>query len=122
MEALSRADRIWLKSMAFCRKYCGCHQMQERSFSVRGYQLPLCARCTGLLCGHIIGFLLGCLTEVPLYAACLMLPLIADGTVQYLTAYESTNLRRVITGVLYGTGFMGCCVRAARMVLGGLFC
>ena len=34
--------------------------------------------------------------------ALLMLPLIADGLVQHFTQYESTNLRRLITGILFG--------------------
>jgi hypothetical protein len=28
-----------------------CHQLQERSFFIRGRQMPLCARCTGILLG-----------------------------------------------------------------------
>ena len=31
-----------------------------------------------------------------------MLPMIADGIVQMLSSYESTNLRRLITGILFG--------------------
>lgn len=31
-----------------------------------------------------------------------MLPMIADGLVQQFTAYESNNVKRVITGVLFG--------------------
>ena len=34
----------------------------------------------------------------------LLLPLIADGFLQLKTPYESTNLRRVITGFLFGYG------------------
>ena len=32
----------------------------------------------------------------------LMLPMIADGLIQRLTTYESTNVKRVITGALFG--------------------
>ncbi len=39
----------------------------------------------------------------PLWVALLlMLPMIADGLIQYFTAYESNNLRRVLTGILFG--------------------
>lgn len=42
----------------------------------------------------------------PVWAAVvLLLPLMVDGLVQLLTPYESTNLRRVITGILFGYGF-----------------
>ncbi len=34
-----------------------------------------------------------------------MLPLILDGTIQLFTNYESTNVKRLITGFLFGIGF-----------------
>ena len=34
-----------------------------------------------------------------------MLPMLIDGFVQLLTKYTSTNLRRVITGFLFGIAF-----------------
>lgn len=36
----------------------------------------------------------------------MMLPLIVDGFVQRLTPYESTNIRRLITGILFGIAFV----------------
>lgn len=35
----------------------------------------------------------------------LLLPLILDGFVQRLTSYESNNIRRLWTGILFGIGF-----------------
>lgn len=35
-----------------------------------------------------------------------MLPLVADGFTQKLTAYESNNTRRLITGILFGIAFV----------------
>lgn len=32
-----------------------CHQLPERSFHVAGMQFPVCARCTGLYLGGIVG-------------------------------------------------------------------
>ena len=40
----------------------------------------------------------------------LMVPMVADGFVQLLTPYESTNPRRFVTGLLFGWGF--CCLVA----------
>lgn len=37
-------------------------------------------------------------------AAVLLLPLVADGFLQLCTSYESGNLRRLITGILFGYG------------------
>lgn len=39
-----------------------------------------------------------------LTAAVMLIPLIVDGFVQLKTPYESTNLRRVITGFFFGYG------------------
>ena len=46
----------------------------------------------------------------------LCLPLIADGFLQLLTPYESTNFKRVLTGVPFGfgLGILLCSMFAAR--------
>lgn len=36
----------------------------------------------------------------------LMVPLILDGTIQKLTPYESGNIRRLITGILFGVALI----------------
>ena len=36
----------------------------------------------------------------------LLMPLNVDGTVQRMTSYESTNVRRLLTGILWGFGFI----------------
>ena len=35
-----------------------------------------------------------------------MVPMVTDGLIQLKTAYESTNPRRFVTGVLFGYGLM----------------
>jgi uncharacterized membrane protein len=35
--------------------YAVCHRIPERSFHVGGYQLPLCARCSGMYLGAVTG-------------------------------------------------------------------
>lgn len=37
----------------------------------------------------------------------LMIPMLIDGFTQKLTTYESTNLRRFVTGFLFGIGLVG---------------
>ncbi|MGI6363253.1 MAG: DUF2085 domain-containing protein [Bacillota bacterium] len=33
----------------------GCHQLPERSLFLFGWQMPVCARCQGILTGQIVG-------------------------------------------------------------------
>lgn len=102
---------LWIKAMHFFGRYWGCHQMPQRSFSAYGYQFPLCARCTGILLGEIAVIILlitGCRLSVWTAFLC-MLPMITDGSVQLLyDRYESTNIRRLVTGTLFGValGFL----------------
>lgn len=110
----------------FLRICFGCHGRPDRSFFFRGKQFPICARCTGELIGIFAGIpifiLLGC--PKPLIVFLLMVPLIFDGFLQQLTSYESGNIRRLITGFLFGTALVFCfiyfhrfCVQLAAMVL-----
>ena len=98
---------LWIKSMLLFQHYWGCHQIPARSFSAYGYQFPLCARCTGILAGEIaVIFILIAGYRISVIATISwMLPLIIDGSLQLLyVKYESTNLRRFITGALFGMG------------------
>ncbi len=85
-----------------------CHCRDDRSFHYKGRKFPICARCTGELIGMLAGIFSGpfYLPGVPVLALFLV-PLIVDGTVQRLTAYESNNRRRLVTGVLFGYGLVG---------------
>ncbi len=99
---MKKSDIIWIKSMKFCSKYCRCHQLPQRSFFVKGYQLPLCARCTGIFIGNIIVVLLLPLKIADYKFALFMLPMIIDGGIQYMTEYRSNNIRRLVTGIMFG--------------------
>jgi uncharacterized membrane protein len=87
----------------------GCHQMNDRSFSWKGYQFPVCARCTGLLFGQIAGFLLSLFfikCDIKLlfcFAVFSTLLLGADGVGQLKKLWISTNPRRFLTGILCGS-------------------
>lgn len=116
MEGLSRKDRLWIASMEKCRKYCGCHQMPERSFFIGDYQFPLCARCTGIMIGHVLGVITAFFCRVPIKVVFGILPLAVDGSVQKYTDYESNNRRRLMTGILYGFSFMSACIYGARRI------
>ena len=85
-----------------------CHQRPERSFFFKGKQLPLCARCTGILIGYFVGIFMAYLTDCAncLYMLLLFVPMVLDGGVQLLFKIESNNLRRLITGILGGIGII----------------
>ena len=93
----------------------GCHCRADRSFFWRGKQFPICARCTGELVGMVLAlvglwFYLPPLWLVPV----MMAPMVADGLIQLLTRYESTNLRRLLTGMLFGYGLVALVVLISR--------
>lgn len=93
--------------MELFAKYWGCHQMPERSFFIRGYQMPICARCTGIIIGEIALIIFACvrsLLSLPI-GLLLTVPLIFDGFLQLKTKYTSTNLKRLLSGILFGFGF-----------------
>lgn len=105
MESMTKKDRIWLKLMHFGEKL-GCHQMESRSFSYKGYQFPVCARCTGVILGQfsaMISLLFG--LRLPIYAALIFIAVMGlDWGIQYLKIRESSNIRRLISGLLCGFG------------------
>lgn len=96
----------------------GCHQLPERSFHVRGYQFPLCARCTGIVIGELAAIPLWFLLPVGFITACILgVPLVMDGGLQYFYFIPSTNLRRVITGFLAGWGLMTIYIRIFGLIM-----
>lgn len=97
---------MWRKIMRFGRMM-GCHQMPERSFFIRGRQLPICARCTGVFLGQTFSVVLFWVYEPPLFMCLLFcLLMFIDWLLQYKKIMESTNVRRMITGTLCGYGMM----------------
>ena len=105
---MDKKTKRWIKSMTIARKMWGCHQKPERSFFINGYQLPLCARCTGVLIGYLCAVLLLVLGCVINYLLCLvfLVPLVLDGGIQLLFNILSNNIRRFTTGIIFGIGFI----------------
>ena len=97
----------------------GCHQRPDRSFFFRGYQFPICARCTGVLISY--------LASIPIYISCggcYMISAFAaaimflDWVLQYIGILESTNLRRLITGIMGGYGIMTAQILLLKDIIG----
>ncbi len=100
--------------------YAICHQIPARTFHIDGQPLPLCARCTGIYLGALMGIvgliLSGRYRSVnlpPLGILLLLVSFIAlmgiDGVNSYLTffpgaphLYEPQNWLRLTTGTFHG--------------------
>ena len=96
----------WYKLMEFGAK-TGCHQRADRSFYFRNYQFPLCARCTGIFVTTFLGYFLYYKKKPGIKIGILfVIPMMIDGIIQLLRIKESTNLRRLITGMLGGIGLV----------------
>lgn len=81
----------------------GCHQMPERSFFIKGKQFPVCARCTGVMIGKILAIATFWIYAVPIkYYICGCEIMFLDWFLQYMNVLNSTNVRRLITGILGG--------------------
>lgn len=90
---------------------CGdriCHQKIERSFFINGNQMPFCARCTAIWLGLVIGIGFIIFFKIELNEKFILIiilgiiPIAIDGFGQLLELWESTNIVRVITGLLIG--------------------
>lgn len=110
-QALNGAD--WLG-------YAVCHRLTERSFTINGRQLPLCARCTGMYLGAALSLILLWLAGRSHHTALPPLPILlillafiaimgVDGINSYSHffpnaphLYQPRNWLRLLTGM--GTG------------------
>ena len=95
---------MYNKIAKFLKIFFLCHCRPERSFFYKGKPFPICARCIGELIGIIVGIpIIFKLKDINIrYIFLLSLPLILDGVIQLMTKYESNNIKRVITGFLFG--------------------
>ncbi len=103
--------------------YAVCHRISERSFHIGSYQLPLCARCSGMYLGAVVGLVFQSITgwkrgRIPHWGILTILVLFfiafgIDGANSYLTLlkqlrpgilpgipnlYAPTNTLRLLTG------------------------
>ncbi len=102
---MKKSDEIWIDLMEFGHRI-GCHQMESRSFSINGYQFPVCARCTGVILGEIVVIIL-LFFSVKInfvWSVILLLCMGVDWFIQYINILQSNNIRRLITGLMGGIG------------------
>lgn len=85
----------------------GCHCPGRIALSIFGTERPFPSApgAPGELAGILAGLATWWAVHPPAgVAAVLLVPLIADGLLQLCTPYESGNLRRLATGLLFGYG------------------
>ena len=96
-----------------------CHRIPERSFFIKGYQFPVCARCTGFYISLIIYFTYTYYYFVDYnpfllsFAILLLIPTAIDGLTQLFELRESNNTLRFITGILGGLS-LGILIKALK--------
>ena len=98
----------WIRLMELGAR-TGCHQMPERSFFVKGYQFPVCARCCGVFLGYLIApivYVKMGFNKIKYYAFAGLLSMFMDWLLQAIHIKESTNIRRLFTGIAGGFGSM----------------
>lgn len=90
-----------------------CHGFEARCLELFGVAMPICTRCTGIYLGMLAGMAAfvaaGWIRSAPAFGKVALLvavlPLAIDGLTQATGLRESTNLLRMITGLLAGTAF-----------------
>jgi len=113
--------------------YAVCHRIDARSFHLGDRQLPLCARCSGMYLGALIGLFY----QLPLapraglptrkVSLVLLVFLVAfgvDGINSYIqlipnapALYEPVNPLRLLTGSMLGVGLMAVLLPTFRQVI-----
>ncbi len=85
----------------------GCHQIPDRCFRVHDKPMPFCARCLGAAIGQVITIILWIIIGLPSLMICILLclPMLIDWSLQEFCQISSTNIRRLITGIVGGIGF-----------------
>lgn len=115
--------KIWDYFMRLGNR-CGCHQREDRSFHIKGWQFPICSRCTGILIGQIIGILLYGIgrIRVPFWLDFSFLSIMfIDWYIQYRQIRQSNNFRRVITGSLAGIAQISILVKSVLGIITWIF-
>lgn len=113
--------------------YAVCHRISVRSFFIGERQFPLCARCSGMYLGALVGLLYYArfpgragmpVIKVSAVLAAFLLVFGVDGVNSYLHLfpgftgiYQPTNLLRLLTGTGVGLGIAAVLVPVLRQTL-----
>lgn len=99
-----------------------CHRMPERSFFIKGWQFPVCARCTGFYISLIAYFLFARYNYVnysistTVLAFVLLIPTLIDESTQFMNFRQSNNALRFVTGMFGGLG-LGILIKTLKFLI-----
>lgn len=89
-----------------------CHRRPKRCITIKGWRMPLCARCSGILAGMLLAFGYKIFfgihfsQNLMITGILLILPTAIDGFTQLYGYRKSTNFMRLTTGFLAGIGLI----------------
>ena len=87
-----------------------CNLKEERALHIGTFVFPLCFRCMFIFIFFISSFLIFINKKIKLdkriliVSLIILIPMIIDGSIQTFFSIESTNVKRSITGGLFGLG------------------
>ena len=99
-----------------------CNNKPERAPHIGGFCFPICWRCLSLYLGATVAYLITSKYEfVPSMKLILIsiigiLPTVVDGVMQYYFGIESTNARRIITGLISGAFLELLCCMILKLI------
>jgi uncharacterized membrane protein len=101
---------IALSQVIYAVFHFACHQMPERSFQIEGFPLAICARCTGLYVGGLLGVLAYPFvralthTDAPdrMWLILSVVPTTVDFALGFFGIWENTHWSRFLTALLAG--------------------
>lgn len=91
-------------------KFPICHRLPNRTFKLRGYYFPVCARCTWIYISaftyfiYVYFFYVEYTFQLILLAFIMTIPTVFDGLTQLFGLRLSNNKLRLCTGLIGGLG------------------
>lgn len=84
-----------------------CNGIASRAPHIFGFCFPLCYRCSFVMVGFVLGYVLMYKGKVKIswiVSVLLLLPMIVDGSLQTFMGIMCHNINRIVTGFLFGLG------------------
>lgn len=109
---MSQLINLFIKRLSLIGKVPICNGIPSRAPHLFGFCFPLCFRCLGVIVTFLIIFYWSYRKHKRyawIFIVLLFIPMIIDGGIQTFLGIESTNLRRLLTGSLFGAG-LGLCI------------